>query len=122
MRKTFILIACLAMVVFATTSFAGNQNNGTSGTLTISGTTGPGPNMTYEPSPNVGMAASTSATNYTLVTANSLTDTTNGIEYGIDNNNPAYWQKTKTTAAGSGPTATTSATDLPSGFTYMGSS
>ena len=121
MKKTIVAICCIAfMFSFSSAVFAlTNTTNGTGGTLTIDLTGGSVPgtttNFTFDSSPNVGIAVSTTDHDYAITTANSVTGTDNGQEYGTKSTATGYAQRDKTTAKGTGPVATTSATDLPTG-------
>jgi hypothetical protein len=119
MRKITIAIISLFMVLsFTAMASAAESHNSTAGaTVTITssgGTTCPGPNFTFDPSPSTLMSVFTSATNFTIIAASSKTNTTTGIEYGLDSDTSVVYQKTQATAGH--VTSTTSANALPSGF------
>ena len=132
MKKSIVAISCMAfMLLFSSAVFAiTSVTNGTGGTLTIdlSGGSVPGTttNFTFDSSPSVGIAVSTTATAYAITTANSLTgaDNNNGQEYGTLSTASGYAQRDKVTNANAGPTVTTSETALPAGgdWAWMGGS
>ena len=121
MKKSIVAISCMAfMLLFSSAVFAiTSVTNGTGGTLTInlSGGSVPGTttNFTFDSSPNVGISVSTTDHDYAITTANSVTGTDNGQEYGTKSTATGYAQRDKTTAKGTGPAVTTSATALPTG-------
>ena len=95
---------------------------GTPGMLTVGATATT--QLTYNPSPNVAMNVVNTTSQYSIMAANILTDTTNGIEYGTLNTSTGYGQGTKTTGVGEGPSATgQTATSVPASITtWMGGS
>jgi hypothetical protein len=73
--------------------------------------------FTFDSSPNVGVTIFTSATAYSITTANTLTGSNleNGLEFGTLATATGYAQRTKTTIAGQGPQAADADNDLPEG-------
>jgi len=120
MRKITIAIISLFMVLSFTAMASADQNvttdtPGATVKIKSSGdTTCPGPDLTFNPSPSTVMSVSTTATAFTIIAASSKTNTTTGIEYGLDSDTSVVYQKTQTTAGAVTPT--TSANALPSGF------
>ena len=119
MKKTFIAICCIAfMFSFSSAAFATTSTQATgfkTVTITVAGVTGTDTAFTFNPSPSVGLSITTSDTDYAITSANSLTSETNGQEYGTKSTATGYAQRDKTTAKGTGPAVTTSATALPTG-------
>jgi len=114
MKKTFIAICCIAfMFSFSSTVFAATTSSQTSTGDQVSVGT-----LKYNPSPSVGVSVASTDTDYAITTANSLTDTSNGMEYGTKSTSSGYAQRTKTTNRGTGPEATTDAQALPTGGTW----
>jgi len=114
MKKITIAIMSLFMIMSFSTivsAAASADNNGTGGSLTVDGSVGAGPDLTFNPSPSTLVSVFTSATNYTLITASSKTTTSTGIEYGLDSDTSVVYQKVQ--ATDSAVTAATSATALP---------
>ena len=114
MKKIVIPICALALI-FMVVPMAIADVNVTNGanvtTLTIN------TNLSYDVSPGVRMSVRTNSTDYCITSANDKTgtDKDNGMEYGTKATASGYAQQPKTTASGVGPTACTSATDIPSG-------
>ena len=114
MKKTFIAICCIAfMFAFSSTVLATDSEQTKPGdpvTIAVTGVDGAN-TFTFSPSPRVGVEVKTSASAYALTSANSLTNQTNGMEYGTYNTATGYALKAKTTDAGTadgcGPTAPT---------------
>ena len=127
MKKSIVAISCMAfMFLFSSAVLATtNANNGTGGTLTVTvnNVAATNTNFTFDSSPNVGIAVSTSDTAYAITTANTLTgaDNNNGQEYGTLSTASGYAQRDKTTNAGVAPAPTTSETALPGdNWAWMG--
>lgn len=120
-KKIFAIISLFMIMSFSTVVSAAEMNNDTGGTLTVTssgGTTCPGPDLTFNPSPSSLMSIFPSATNFTAIAASSKTTGGtggNGIEYAIDSGTSVIYQKVQ--AADSEVTATTGADNLPTGFT-----
>ena len=74
-----------------------------------------GPALNFDPSPNVAMACTTSASAFAISTTNLLTDTTNGMEYACLSSGSGYSNRVKTVAADTAVPAPVSATALPTG-------
>ncbi len=132
MRKIISILCAgslLASAAIVSVAAAADTSSGQTnfGIVTIPTTNVPSASnsFTYSPSPNVGMNILSSATAYSIMAANSVTNTTNGMEYGTLNTATGYAQGTKTTLAGKGPsttgqTSTTLSTDVTWG--WMGGS
>ena len=84
-----------------------------------------GPDLTFNVSPNVEMSVYVTTTDYAITSANTQTDTDNGMEYGVLSTSTGYAQRQKSTDKTEGPETVTSATSLPSGggtWAWMGGS
>lgn len=127
MRKKILVSLCVCVTYcFSVASFAGaapvsstQASDTTGGTVTL-GTTTP---LTYNPSPSVLMAVKASPTAYAIKATNSLTDTSNGMEYGTTSAATGYAQRTKTVAAATAVPVPTDENNLDgTGWTWMGGS
>ena len=124
MKKTIVAICCIAfMLSFSSAVLAAEFNNngdgdgevGVGGTVTITVLNVPGTStdFTFASSPKVGISVFTSDNAYAITTANSLTDTGNGLEYGTLSTATGYALRTKTLGRGVGPAPTTVVGALP---------
>ena len=117
MKKTIVAICCIAfMLSFSSAVFAAEFNNGGDGgtlTITVANVDGTSTSFTFASSPKVGISVFTSDNAYAITTANSLTDTSNGLEYGTLSTATGYALRTKTTARGVGPEDTDAVDTLP---------
>lgn len=87
-----------------------------------SGDVGP-ETITFNPSPNVELSLFSTTVGYAITSANTLTNTTNGMEYATHHEATGYAQRTKTTAAQKGPAAAIAVgrAGVPGdGWTWMG--
>jgi len=122
MKKIIFVMMSICMIMsFSTIVSAAEINNSTGGVLTVKssgGTTCPGPDFVFNPSPSSLLSIFTSATNFTAIAASSKTtggSNGNGIEYAIDSDTSVMYQKVQATS--NKITATTGADTLPTGFT-----
>lgn len=129
MKKTLSIVGLLLLSLgTAATSFGAAVTNGaTGGRIAITNandSTGTGgPTLNFDPSPNVSIACTSTATAYAITTTNVLTDTTNGMDYGALSTDTGYSQRVKIEAAAAAVTAPTSATALGgSGWNAVGGS
>jgi len=112
MKKKLISLLCAGSIAaFAATAFAADTPSTQAAnfglvTVTVAGVPSTTTAFTFSPSPSVGISIIASDTAYSIMSANSLTDTTNGLEYGTLSSATGYAQGTKTTAAGTGPSTT----------------
>jgi hypothetical protein len=135
MKKTYTILLSFLFVagLFSAQAFAAAPtqvtdaspySNAIDGPLVIDNTSGKGGAFNYIPSPKVAISVTTFEASYQIRAANSLTDTNNGIQYCVQYNMPGYYQTTKSTIAGEGPTDAddTDPPAPPSGWDYIGSS
>ena len=124
MKKIIIGLFALSLLTAPAIVFgAADTLNGTGNTVGDGTHANGGPDLTFDVSPNVEISVYVTTTAYAMTSANTLTDTTNGLEYGTTSGSTGYAQRPKTTAAGTGPAATTAATALPGAdWAWMGGS
>ena len=92
------LINFMFVISFVSITFAENNiDNDTGGVLTIPGTSSPGPDLSFTPSPSSLISVSTGAMAFTITSASSKTTTDNGIEYRVLSNDPNIYQKSQAT-------------------------
>jgi len=121
------LLTCICLCLFTAVSecaFAAAGDSSQSGTTVTVGETA-ATELTYNASPSVSMNVVASKTAYSIMAANSLTDKTNGLEYGTLSTATGYAQGQKTTDAGSGPSTNGQTASAISGdvtWTWMGGS
>ncbi len=123
MKKYLVPIICAGFVLLCTTASIADTTtlNGSTSSITNTNGTMGGPSLTYNTSPSVEMSVTTSASDYSITSANTKTGADNGMEYGVLATTTGYAQRQKTTDKGTGPAATTSATALPgSSWHWMG--
>ena len=115
----FIAIFFMAVpMAFATDS----TQDGVTVTITVGSVLSTTTPFTYDASPNVDINIITSAAEYAITTANNLTNTTTGMEYGTLSTSTGYAQRTKTSDAGADSVTPASATALPGDWAWMGGS
>ena len=109
MKKIYITTLCILTLATAPTVIfaAADTINNTTPTINNSaGTAGPA-TVTFTPSPSVELTLFSTVTGYAISSANTLTNTTNGMEYATHHEATGYAQRTKTTDPGKGPAAVT---------------
>lgn len=124
MKKKLLtcLCICLLIAVSETAFAAGGSGSSSQASDTTGGRITLG-TMTYDPSPSVLMAVKDTTTAYAIKATNSLTDKSNGMEYGTTSAATGYAQRTKTVdAATAVPVPTDAATLDGSGWVWMGGS
>lgn len=109
MKKTLSVLGAFLLCAGTATVTLGADasNNGTGGTLTMTDVTAGFPPLTFTSSPNVSIATYAIDTAYAIMTTNTLTDTTNGMEYGTLSTDTGYSQRAKSIDAATaikGPT------------------
>jgi len=121
---TAVSTSAFATITASTASIANGV--ATSGQAVTSGqptrvTIGVTTPLTYDPSPSVSMSVIATTTAYAIMTTNSLTDKTNGMEYGTTSAATGYAQRTKTVDAATAVPDPKNETALPTGsWTWMG--
>lgn len=107
--QTFCFVGLLAIpVAGAAVETLDGDNN-----VVTNSVDGGGPGFTFDVSPSVEISFLSTASAYAIMSANTLTDTTNGVEYGTRHDSTGYAMRKKTTDAKIGPAPVTSATALP---------
>lgn len=128
MKKFYIMALSLCLLAgYSTMANAGTANNNVDGAIIVDCEAGAckGGGLTFTPSPKVQLYTATAEAGYALTSANTLTTQENGLEYGIISTQAGYYQRVKTTAAGTGPAAPTDSATLnetAGAYTYIGSS
>lgn len=129
MKKKILICLCICSLIGVSASaFAADVTSSQTGTTV---TVGAAPTqLTYNASPSVSVSVIASTTAYSIMAANILTDTTNGLQYGTLSTATGYAQGPKTTDSGSdlttngpsttGQSSTAIATDVT--WTWMGGS
>ncbi len=130
MKKKFLAYLCVcasSLLLAGGTSYAAatssSQASSTAGGLVTLGVATAGGVLTFNPSPNVLIDIASTANSYAIQTANTVTDTTNGMEYGTLSTASGYAQRTKTADASTAIAPPSSDTALSgSGWKWMGGS
>ena len=127
MKKTLSLVSLfIILLVAAPMAFAGASSQtlpDVTVTLTVANVPSTTDPFEFDSSPNVGVTIFTSATAYSITTANTLTGANldNGLEFGTLSTATGYAQRAKTTNAGVGPAAAAADNALPGGdWAWMG--
>jgi hypothetical protein len=127
MKKILSLISLfIILLVAAPMAFAGASSQtlpDVTVTVTTDNVAAATEDFTFDSSPNVGVTIFTTATAYSITTANTLTglNLENGLEFGTLSTATGYAQRTKTTDAGVGPEAAAADNALPgSDWAWMG--
>ncbi len=127
MKKKFIACFCLCFLIgisesaFAAAGDSSQASTTAGGRVTVGETAGT--QLTFDPSPSVLIAVKATTSAYAMKTANAVTDTSNGKEYGTLSSATGYAQRTKSVAAATAIVAPTSATALGgTTWTWLGGS
>jgi hypothetical protein len=125
MNKALKIVCLIAVLFLAVPSaFAGVSQTGLTVTFTVANVAGADEDkpFTFKTSPNVFIAAATTATNYGIITTNGNTDKNNGQEFGVLNTSSGYAVRAKTIDINTAPTAPTATTLTGDGWGWMGGS
>ncbi len=131
MKKKLLSCLCICFLVAASESAFAAVAVGDSSQVGTTVTVGTAPtSLIYNASPSVSMNVKATTSAYSIETANILTTTTNGQEYGTKSTSSGYAQRNKTTDSGTalntnGPTVaaqTAVLLDTSAAWTWMGGS
>lgn len=110
MKRLYILaVAVLVSLSFSTITFAAAQsgtNGGSGADLTITDSDAGNVGFTFSPSPNMSLGYNIpdGGASFAINAQNDVTDTTNGIEYGMASDSNEVYKRQKTAATLSAPT------------------
>lgn len=124
MKRIFSTAIILSMMFCPAMAFAAADTlDSSSNTIGDGSHANGGPDLEFDVSPNVEISAYVTVNAYAMTSANTLTNTDNGLEYGTLSSATGYAQRQKTTDADSGPAAATADNALPgSDWAWMGGS